>query len=313
MATTTNYGWTTPDDTALVKDGAAAIRTLGSSVDTTTKNLNPETTLGDISYRSSTANVKTRLPLGTAGQVLKVNSGATAPEWATDASGMTNPMTTTGDTIYSSSGSTPARLGIGTTGQVLTVAGGLPSWATASSGAMTKIVSTTFSAVASQQFLNCFNSTYKSYFIEFSNIFDSGAVATPTVQISWYYSTSTDIGNGEYRGGTMYISQTGVPTTGQTTNGGQAFWSFGRASGAGTPAGGYLNVSSAGALGGSGNQYMNFQAQGMWIEGGDGDATDWRTWVGGSYATVNQAITGFKIALSGGNVSGTIVVYGLEK
>ena len=34
MATTTNYGWTTPDDTALVKDGAAAIRTLGSAIDT---------------------------------------------------------------------------------------------------------------------------------------------------------------------------------------------------------------------------------------------------------------------------------------
>lgn len=34
MATTTNYGWTTPDDTALVKDGAAAIRSLGSSIDT---------------------------------------------------------------------------------------------------------------------------------------------------------------------------------------------------------------------------------------------------------------------------------------
>jgi hypothetical protein len=31
MATTTNYSWTTPDDTDLVKDGAAAIRTLGSS------------------------------------------------------------------------------------------------------------------------------------------------------------------------------------------------------------------------------------------------------------------------------------------
>jgi hypothetical protein len=87
MATTTNYGWTTPDDTALVKDGASAIRTLGSSVDTTTKNLNPETTLGDIAYRSSTANVKTRLGLGTAGQVLTVNSGATAPEWASAASG----------------------------------------------------------------------------------------------------------------------------------------------------------------------------------------------------------------------------------
>ena len=35
MATTTNYSWSTPDDTALVKDGASAIRTLGSSVDTT--------------------------------------------------------------------------------------------------------------------------------------------------------------------------------------------------------------------------------------------------------------------------------------
>ena len=81
MATTTNYGWTTPDDTALVKDGAAAIRTLGSSVDTTTKNLNPETTLGDIAYRSSTANVKTRLAIGTTGQILSVSGGV--PAWTT--------------------------------------------------------------------------------------------------------------------------------------------------------------------------------------------------------------------------------------
>jgi hypothetical protein len=51
-----------------------------------------------------------------------------------DTTGMVNPMTTTGDTIYSSSGSTPARLGIGTTGQVLTVAGGVPTWATPAGG-----------------------------------------------------------------------------------------------------------------------------------------------------------------------------------
>jgi len=55
----------------------------------------------------------------------------TGSAWANlDTTGMTNPMTTTGDTIYSSSGSTPARLGIGSTGQVLTVAAGIPSWAT---------------------------------------------------------------------------------------------------------------------------------------------------------------------------------------
>jgi hypothetical protein len=59
----------------------------------------------------------------------------TGSAWANlDTTGMTNPMTTTGDTIYSSSGSTPARLGIGSTGQVLTVAGGVPSWAAPAGG-----------------------------------------------------------------------------------------------------------------------------------------------------------------------------------
>lgn len=36
MATTTNNGWETPDDTDLVKDGALAIRTLGNNIDTST-------------------------------------------------------------------------------------------------------------------------------------------------------------------------------------------------------------------------------------------------------------------------------------
>ena len=83
MATTTNYSWTTPDDTDLVKDGAAAIRTLGSSVDTTTKNLNPQTTTGAIAYRSATSNVNTALPIGSTGQVLTVAAGV--PSWVTPA------------------------------------------------------------------------------------------------------------------------------------------------------------------------------------------------------------------------------------
>ena len=108
MATTTNYGWTTPDDTALVKDGAAAIRTLGSSVDTTTKALNPSTTLGDIEYRSSTANTNTRLGIGTTGQVLSVTGGV--PAWATVSSGgltllSTTTLSSTSTTISSLSGS----------------------------------------------------------------------------------------------------------------------------------------------------------------------------------------------------------------
>ena len=43
------------------------------------------TTAGDIIYRNAT--VPTRLGLGTAGQVLTVNTGATAPEWKTPAGG----------------------------------------------------------------------------------------------------------------------------------------------------------------------------------------------------------------------------------
>lgn len=88
MATTTNYSWTTPDDTALVKDGASAIRSLGTAIDTTTKNLNPSTTLGDIEYRSSSANTNTRLGIGSTGQVLTVSGGV--PAWSTiSAGGMT--------------------------------------------------------------------------------------------------------------------------------------------------------------------------------------------------------------------------------
>lgn len=40
MATTTNYGWETPDDTDLVKDGALAMRTTGSAIDTTLYTIN---------------------------------------------------------------------------------------------------------------------------------------------------------------------------------------------------------------------------------------------------------------------------------
>jgi hypothetical protein len=158
MATTTNYGWTTPDDTALVKDGAAAIRTLGSSVDTTTKALNPSTTLGDIEYRSSTANTNTRLGIGTSGQALTVVAGA--PSWAASA---TSVLTTTGDSLYASAANTLARLGIGTTGQVLTVAGGVPTWADSASGAMTLLQSLALSG--SSVTSSTLSSSYKQFFV----------------------------------------------------------------------------------------------------------------------------------------------------
>lgn len=54
MATTTAFGWETPDDTDLVKDGAAAIRTLGSSIDTSMAELKGGTTGQVLSKTSNT-------------------------------------------------------------------------------------------------------------------------------------------------------------------------------------------------------------------------------------------------------------------
>ena len=125
MANTTNYNWETPDDTDLVKDGAAAIRTLGSSVDTTTKALNPSTTLGDIEYRSATANTNTRLGIGSTGQVLTVAGGV--PTWATsdDANAIQNAIVDAkGDIVAASAADTPARLAVGTDNHRLVAASG---------------------------------------------------------------------------------------------------------------------------------------------------------------------------------------------
>jgi len=93
MPTTTNYGWTTPADTDLVKDGAAAIRTLGSSIDTSVKSLNAGTTAGDLDYYTS-ATTKARIGIGTNGQVLKSNGSV--PSWGdAPTGGMTLISTTT--------------------------------------------------------------------------------------------------------------------------------------------------------------------------------------------------------------------------
>ena len=113
---TTPFGWQMPTNTDLVTDLPADFEVFGQAVATSMQDL-----LG-----------------GTTGQVLAKASNADMDfVWSADAAGMTNPMTTTGDIIYSSPGSTPVRRAIGTTGQVLTVASGVPSWVTPASAAPT--------------------------------------------------------------------------------------------------------------------------------------------------------------------------------
>ena len=105
-----------------------------------------------------------------------------------DTTGMVNPMTTTGDTIYSSSGSTPARLGIGSTGQVLTVAGGIPSWATpAGGGGMTLLSTTTLSGSSTS--VTGISSSYKDLRILLYGV-NASSGGTLTIQLNGSNSVS---------------------------------------------------------------------------------------------------------------------------
>ena len=66
---------------------------------------------------------------------LYFNTTSAAFFFAVDAAD--TPLTTTGDIIYSSSGSTAARLGIGSTNQALGVSGGIPAWQASSKSTLT--------------------------------------------------------------------------------------------------------------------------------------------------------------------------------
>lgn len=85
MATTTNYGWETPDDTDLVKDGAAAIRTLGSSIDTTMATMVPKSIVdakGDL-IAATGADAVSRLAVGANDTALLADSTtATGLKWS---------------------------------------------------------------------------------------------------------------------------------------------------------------------------------------------------------------------------------------
>lgn len=71
MATTTNFGWETPDDTDLVKDGAAAIRTALGGVDTSFVDLKGGTSGQVLSKASNTDLDFAWIAAGASGSVIK--------------------------------------------------------------------------------------------------------------------------------------------------------------------------------------------------------------------------------------------------
>jgi hypothetical protein len=145
MPTTTNFGWTTPADTDLVKDGALAIRTLGNGIDTSMVDLKG----------------------GTTGQNLRKATNTDLDfTWAGDATNTV--IDAEGDLLVGDSADTLQRLAIGTTGQVLTVdttIDGKIKWASASSNAgLIHLKTTSFSAVSAQSLeASTFTSDYTNY------------------------------------------------------------------------------------------------------------------------------------------------------
>lgn len=164
MPTTSNFGWTTPADTDLVKDGAAAIRTLGNGIDTSLVDLKGGTT-GQILSKATNTDLDYTWVTPNVGDITEVQAGT----GISVASGtgpipvVTNTVATTfdakGDLVVGTGADTFSKLTVGTNGHTLvadsSTSTGLAWAAPAGGGKVLQVVSassTTDTTVASTTF-----------------------------------------------------------------------------------------------------------------------------------------------------------------
>ena len=180
-----------------IEDGTVVAADVADNAVTGAKIAMGSDAAGDILTYNGTDYI--RLAKGTAEQVLKMNSGATAVEWGTDAGGIAIPgSSVAGDTLYHN-GSIYTRLAKGTASQVLTMNAGAtaPEWAAAAGGgAWTKISHQTPSTAASVSFTGL-TSTYTTYAVKF-NFFGSYDGSDWGIRTSTNNGSSYDSGASDY-------------------------------------------------------------------------------------------------------------------
>lgn len=184
MATTTNFGWETPDDTDLVKDGAAAIRTALGGVDTSFVDLKG----------------------GTTGQVLAKASGTDMDfTWSTDATGI--PATifdAKGDIIAASAADTAARLAVGANGTVLTADSGETTglkWSTPTATGPNYTLLNTGGTALSGTATTVSSLPAKDYLMIFIEGASQAGSGNPRIRIT--FNSDTTGGNYEYYGNVL--------------------------------------------------------------------------------------------------------------
>ena len=124
MPTTSNFGWTTPADTDLVKDGAAAIRTLGNGIDTSFLDLKGGTS-GQVLSKNSNTDLDYAWVTPNVGDITEVQAGTgisvasgTGPIPVVTNS-MATEITAKGDLIVGTGSGTFDNLPAGTNGYTL--------------------------------------------------------------------------------------------------------------------------------------------------------------------------------------------------
>lgn len=157
MATTTNFGWTTPDDTALVKDGASAIRSLGSSIDTSMAQLKGGTT-GQILSKTSNSDMAFTWIANDQGDITAVTAGT-----GLTGGGTTGAVTVSLDTT--SAFVVPTQTG--QSGKYLTTNGTSASWGSIATGSMTLLSTTTLSGTETS--ITSISQSYRHLWIEIEN------------------------------------------------------------------------------------------------------------------------------------------------